>query len=63
MKTLTFSDITTLGNQAFAAVPKIGAILGFVLLAMLIKKAASQWKNLSIEQMAGIVIAFALVLK
>lgn len=55
------SDFTGAFDQIMGLVPVGLKIVGFVILAMLLYRAAKSWKTLSITDMAAIVIAFALV--
>ena len=60
---IRWADITQIFDLAMATVPKVASVFGFILLAMLLKKVIPRWKDLSVEAMAVVIIAFALVLK
>lgn len=55
------SDVTGMIDQILALLPNVMRIIGFVLLLMLVIRAAKTYKSLSVTEMATIVIAVAIV--
>jgi integral membrane sensor domain MASE1 len=61
VKQANLNDVIGIVNQIAGLVPKLMALVGFVLLVVLLVRAAKTWRTLSTMELAGIVIAFALV--
>lgn len=55
------ADVTSAIDQVLGLLPTAMRIVGFVLLLMLVIKAAKSWRTLGTMELAAIVIAFALV--
>lgn len=60
MKQANLNDVIGIVNQIAGLVPKLMALVGFVLLVVLLIRAAKGWRTLSTMELAGIVIALAL---
>lgn len=55
------ADVTSAIDQVLGLLPKAMQIVGFLLLLVLVIKAAKSWRSLGIMELCGIVVAFALV--
>lgn len=61
MKNFSINDLISIGNALIGVVPKLMTVVGFFLLVVLLLRSAKTWRTLSTLELAGIVIAFALV--